>query len=190
MDQKTVLGVSLDELQRVVASLAESEMDVITNCPPWTARQLASHALNNQLLWGGVVTGQQLVTVEETMNAVPHDGDLTSFATDIVRRSREIWDGDGVLAATHPTPFGELPGTVVIDFPTIDALAHAWDLSASLGRPIEFPSEAMPEISALVDRVCTDVIREMGLIKAPAEPPADATATERLMALAGRAIPR
>lgn len=124
------------------------------------------------------------------MGAVPHDGDLTSFADSTVRRTVEIWDGEGILEAVHPTPFGQLPGTVVIDFPTIDAIAHAWDLSASLGRPIEFPPAAMPDITALVERVCTDAVRDMGLIKAPTDPPADATATERLMAIAGRTIPR
>ena len=57
----------------------------------------------------------------------------------------------GVLAAVHATPFGELPGSVVINFPTIDALCHAWDLSASLGRPLEFPAEWIPAVTAVVD---------------------------------------
>jgi len=63
--------------------------------------------------------------------------------------------------------------------------------SLDVGRPaIEFSSEAMPEIAALVDRVCTDAIRGLGLIKPATEAPADATATERLMAQSGRTIPR
>ena len=190
MDQRAVLGVSLEELRRVAVSLDDSELDTDTNCEPWTVRRLGSHALNNQLLWGGVASGQELVSVEETMGAAPHDGDLTLFANSAVRRAREIWDDEEVLEAVHATPFGELPGTVVIDFPTIDAFAHAWDLSASLGRPIEFPPAVLPEITALVERTCTDAIRDLGLIKPPTEPPADATDTERLMALAGRTIPR
>ncbi len=50
--------------------------DAPTNCAPWTVRRLASHALNNQLLWAGLVTGQQLVTTEVAMGAVAIDGDL------------------------------------------------------------------------------------------------------------------
>ena len=38
-------------------------------------------------------------------------------------------------------------GPIVINFPTIDALAHAWDLSASVGRAIEFAPEELPAIS-------------------------------------------
>jgi uncharacterized protein (TIGR03086 family) len=190
MDQRAFLDMALDQLRDVVSALDTAQMDTITNCEPWTVRQLASHALNNQLLWAGVVTGQGLVSVEETMGAVPHEGDLASFADESVEESRACWATDGVIEAVHPTPFGELPGSVVIDFPTVDALAHAWDLSASIGDPIEFPDDTMPAIAALVDRVCTDAVRAMGLIKAATEPPADASGTERLMALAGRSIPR
>ena len=55
----------------MVASIDDSQMGTVTNCEPWTVRQLASHALNNQLLWAGLVTGQQLVSMEDTMGGAP-----------------------------------------------------------------------------------------------------------------------
>ena len=79
MSQLDTLGYSLRELSGVVASLDDSEMDTISNCAPWTVRRLASHALNNQLLWAGLVTGEQLVSPEETMGAVAYDGDLAAL---------------------------------------------------------------------------------------------------------------
>ena len=88
------------------------------------------------------------------------------------------------MAAQHETPFGVLPGSVVIDFALIDAAAHAWDLSATLGRAIEFPADTIPTMT------CNEHAIELGLIKPPTEPPGDATDTERLMAAAGRTIPR
>jgi hypothetical protein len=94
------------------------------------------------------------------------------------------------LSQTHVTPLGELPGTVVINFPTIDALAHAWDISASIGHAIDFAPEELPAITAIVDATCTDAARDHGLIQPVTAAPGDATDSERLMALAGRAIPR
>ena len=190
MDPLATLEYAVEELRRTVASLDDSQMDTVTNCEPWTVRRLASHALNNQLLWAGLVTGQQLVTVENTMGAVPIEGDLTPVADDVAARALAMWNTAGVLEAVHATPFGELPGAVVVTFATIDALAHAWDLSSSVGRAIEFEPRAMPSISAIVEAVCTDDVRAMGLIKAATEPPTDATDTERLMAAAGRTIER
>ncbi len=190
MDQVRTLELALGELSRVVVALDDSQLDTVTNCDPWTVRRLASHAVNNQLLWAGMVTGEETVSAEVTMGAVPFEGDLGPFAEDAARRALAMWSTNGVLERTHVTPFGELPGSVVINFPTVDALAHAWDLSASVGDPIEFPPEAIPAFTAVVEATCTDHAREAGIIKPVTEPPVDATETERLLATAGRVIPR
>ena len=62
MDQLETLEFAIGELRREVTALDDSELDAITNCEPWTVRRLASHALNNQLLWAGLVTGEETVT--------------------------------------------------------------------------------------------------------------------------------
>ena len=163
-------------------------MELRSNCDPWTVRQLASHALNNQLLWGSIVTGQETVSFEETMAGVPYDGDLAEYADEVTNRSLAMWNTPGVLDASHVTPFGELPGSAVINFPTIDALCHAWDVAASIGRPLQFPSEWLPAVAGVVDATCTDAVRDLGLIKAVPPMSDDATETERLMAQAGRSL--
>ena len=190
MDHLTLLEHAESQLVQVIHRLDEAEMDVVTNCPPWTVRRLASHALKNQLFWAGSVTGQQLMPLEESMAAVPYDGDLAPIASEVAARVLELWRGDDVMTTQHDTPFGRLPGAVVVDFAIIDAAAHAWDLSASLGRAIDFPAETIPAMADVVALTCTDHTIELGLIKPPTEPPADATDTERLMAAAGRTIPR
>ena len=190
MDRLHTLEYALGELQQVIGTLDDTVMDATTNCEPWTVRRLASHALNNQLVWAGLVTGQHLVPVEDAMGAVPIAGDLEPVATDVTARALALWQTDGVLDTMHGTPFGELPGSVVIDFAIIDAAAHAWDVSTSVGRPLEFQADEIAVLSEVVEATCTDAAREHGLIKSPAETPADATDTERLMAAAGRAIRR
>jgi uncharacterized protein (TIGR03086 family) len=189
-DQLATLGFAVHALRAQVVSLRDEQWDVISNCDPWTVRALASHALNNQLLWGGLVTGEPTVSVEETMDAVPYQGDLGQFADEVTERALAMWATEGVLDAHHSTPFGELPGSVVINFATIDALCHAWDLAASVGQRMEFPQEMIPTISEVFAATCTDAVRETGLIKAVPPTPADATETERLMAMAGRSIRR
>ncbi len=184
------LDFSIRGLQEQVVDLRDDQMDIVTNCEPWTVRRLASHALNNQLFWGGLVTGDETVSFEETMGAVPYDGDLARYADEVAGRALAMWHTDGVLDATHVTPLGELPGAAVIDFAIIDALCHAWDLAASIGHPIEFPPDMIPSISLVVAATCTDAARDHDLIKPVAPTSADATATERLMAAAGRSAPR
>jgi uncharacterized protein (TIGR03086 family) len=189
MDEMGILEFAITELHREVAALDDSELDIVTNCEPWTVRRLASHALNNQLLWAGLVTREQTVTLEETMGAVAYEGDLAAYADEVAARTLAMWRTPGVLTAVHATPFGELPGSVVVNFPTIDALCHAWDLSASLGRPLEFPAEWIPAVTVVVDATCTDAVRALGLIKDVAPVAPDASDTDRLMAQAGRTRP-
>ena len=122
------------------------------------------------------------------MGAVPHEGDLTEYADEVVSRTLAMWRTDGVLDATHATPLGELPGAAVINFAIIDALCHAWDIAASVGDPIEFPPEWIPTISPVVAATCTDAARDHGLIKPVVATAADASDTERLMAAAGRSL--
>jgi hypothetical protein len=44
-------------------------------------------------------------------------------------------------------------------------------------------------MTSVVALTCTEHAVEIGLVKPPTDPPADATATQRLMAAAGRTIP-
>jgi uncharacterized protein (TIGR03086 family) len=189
MDDLTLLTQAEHEMNRVIAGIGAGEMDHVTNCPPWTVRRLASHALKNQLFWAGLVAGQDLMPQDEAMTAVPYEGDLAPIADEVTAQVVELWRTHGVMTASHDTPFGVLPGAVVINFAIVDAAAHGWDLSASLGRAIEFPPEWIPRMTGVVELTCTEHAVELGIVQPPTTPPPDATDTERLMAAAGRAIP-
>ena len=190
MDHLTLLAQAEDELNGVIAQIVDDELDVVSNCPPWTIRRLASHVLKNQLFWAGAVTGQQLMELDESMGAVPYEGDLAPISAEVTALAVQLWRSDGLMTAQHETPFGVLPGAVVVNFAVIDAAAHAWDLSASLGRAIEFPPDTIPLMRDVVALTCNDHTIELGLVKPPTAPPVDATDTERLMAAAGRVITR
>src|SRR4051812_25409463 len=112
MDVLHALDYGWGELRGVVTGLDEADMDAATNCDPWTVRRLASHALNNQLFWAGVVTGEQIVAFEDAMGAVPIEGDLAPVAGDVTARAAAMWRTEGILDAVHSTPLGEVPGSV------------------------------------------------------------------------------
>ena len=177
------------QLVDVIGGLTDRELDAETNCPPWTVRRLASHAVKNQLFWAGCITGQPLMALEESMGAVPYDGDLAPIAVEVATQVLELWRDPEVMTRIHSTPFGDLPGSVVIDFAVIDAAAHAWDLSASLGRAVEFPPPTISSMWDVVGATCTEHTVQLGLIKPPTEPPRGASETQRMMAAAGRTIP-
>ena len=189
MDELALLTRAEHEMGAVIGALADAELELVSNCPPWTVRRLASHAIKNQLFWAGLVTGHDLMPQDEAMAAVPYEGDLGPIAADVASQVVGLWHTDGVMTASHDTPFGALPGAVVINFALVDAAVHAWDVSASVGRAIEFPAEWIPGMTGVVELTCTEHTVEIGLVNPPTTPPPGATDTQRLMAAAGRRIP-
>src|SRR3977135_2234749 len=106
-NQLATLDFAVRALRAQVLALQDAQMDVVSNCEPWTVRRLASHAFNNQLLWAGIVTGveterrwarivtgEHTASPEETMGAVPYDGDLAPFADEATDRSLAMWGTD------------------------------------------------------------------------------------------------
>ena len=156
MDSLKTLDYSLQELRKVVATLDESQMAAPSNCEPWTVRQLASHAVNNQLFWAGLVTGQQLVAFEDSMSAVPIEGALAPVADDVAAR------GDGDVEHRRRARFDSRNATRRrARFGGHHVCHHRRrgsrvDLSASVGRPIEFESQTIPSITVVVAATCTD----------------------------------
>ena len=142
MDQLATLEFALNHLREVVVALDDSQMDTVSNCEPWTVRRLASHALNNQLLWAGVVTGEHSVSPEDTMGAVSHEGDLAAFADSAVGRALALWRTDGLLEGLHTTPMGELPGSVILDQVTNGVAVRMAVLFRLLGSGADLGGEA------------------------------------------------
>src|SRR5258706_7065760 len=103
MDQIATLEFAQGALRDQVAALEDVQMREVSNCEPWTIRQLASHALNNQLYWVGLVTAETIVSFEETMGAVPYEDDLARFAREAVERSLAIMRAAGALEAILDT---------------------------------------------------------------------------------------
>ena len=101
MDDLTLLTQAEHELSRVIGELADAELELVSNCPPWTVRRLASHAIKNQLFWAGLVTGHDLMPQDEAMAAVPYEGELGPIAAEASTRVVELWHSDGVM--TRPT---------------------------------------------------------------------------------------
>jgi hypothetical protein len=154
MDQMATLELAIHELHREVAALDDPEMDIVTNCAPWTVRRLASHAFNNQLLWAGLVTGEETVTVEDTMGAVAYDGDLASYADEVAERSLAMWATPGVMTALHAIAPAEISATGRSMSVAITDAGRAAFVSARAAW--QSAQDSMPETLGLSARLTLD----------------------------------
>jgi uncharacterized protein (TIGR03086 family) len=56
---------------------------------------------------------------------------------DGIRIAVIAFGADSALAKTTWLPFGEFPGTVLLDLATMEQFTHGWDLARAIGRPAD-----------------------------------------------------
>ena len=186
MDPIENLSRCLAHMRATVAAVPADEWDTVTNCAPWTADVLVGHMVASQLLWLGSIDGERRVDIGQVMKPEAIDGDRLARIDDVIAEALAVWSGDAVLERDLTGAFGTLPGRDTIVFPSIDALAHTWDLASSTGLDPDLPDEMLPVATDLIARAVNDTTRSFGLFAEPPALPDDASETDRLMALAGR----
>jgi uncharacterized protein (TIGR03086 family) len=93
----------------------------------------------------------------------------------------------GALERTVQAPFGELPGAAFAQFVVLDGLVHGWDLASATGQRYE-PSDALVADVESFARGALANMRDGETFKEPVEPPAGASAIQRLVAFTGRQV--
>jgi uncharacterized protein (TIGR03086 family) len=74
-------------------------------------------------------------------------------------------------------------------FVALDGLVHGWDLATATGQAYDPPTELVEEVDGFARQAIADPMRDGDTFAAAVEPPADATAMERLAAFTGRTVP-
>jgi uncharacterized protein (TIGR03086 family) len=100
---------------------------------------------------------------------------------------------DGLLAAagadaltrSHATPLGDMPGSVLGGFTTLDIAVHGWDLAKASGQQADLGDDLADEVLAFAQQTITDTTRAPRIGPEVAAGPG-ASATDRLVAFLGR----
>ena len=91
---------------------------------------------------------------------------------------------------TIASPFGDVTGAYFARYVALDGITHAWDLATATGQSLNPPDALVAEIDAFARELLQPAMRDGDTFAAAAEPPADATPLERLVAFTGRTVPR
>jgi uncharacterized protein (TIGR03086 family) len=183
----TTMRRACTSTERVVERVTPDHYGLPTPCSDWDVRALLNHVLGSLSLGEGLL-GDAPPSVRVGPGELP---DVDLVGDDALKAYRAGVDGllaaagGDALARVHQTPLGDMPGTLLGGFATLDILVHGWDLAKATGQATTLETDLAEQVLAFAQRAVTDETRAPRI--GPALPTAaEAPATDRLVAYLGR----
>jgi uncharacterized protein (TIGR03086 family) len=177
LDQLDTLGPIL---AGVVGNITADQLDAPTPCRDFTVRGVLEHMVGGATAFAAAFRG--------TAPAAPAADPLAGFGPALSDLAAAMHE-PGALDRTIQAPFGEVAGEAFARFVVLDGLVHGWDLATATGQPYDPPADHVAAVDGFADGAL-DGLRDGSTFAAATEPPADATAVERLVAYTGRSVRR
>ncbi len=179
---------------QLVAAVGDEHWTQPTPCSGWTVRDLVNHMVVGNLLFTGILRGEQAPSAEEMVRLRRSD----RLGDDPLAAFRDAADGllaafgqPGVLERTFPLPVGPAPGIAALHLRIVESLVHAWDLARATGQPTPFSDDIVEPALAFTQRTLADLPAAppgQGPFGPPQPVPDDAPAIDRLAAALGRTV--
>lgn len=187
MDLIAMCQRTLEDAERMVASIRPDELSKPTPCTEWNVRQLIDHMIGVNWAFASALSGKP-PTSEATGHA--QSGDDVAEAYSASRRAAlAAWRSPGAFERTLTLPFGQLPGAQAIGFNIGDQLVHRWDLAKATGRDRTLDPETCAAVLEQARQTLGPKARGPGRSFGPETPcPGDAPLSDQLAAFLGRAI--
>jgi uncharacterized protein (TIGR03086 family) len=164
----------------VLGEVTDAQLTAATPCAAWAVEDLLVH----------VIGGNRRVAGSSGETAPP-------TSADEARRSYEesaaavqaTFEDPATASRIFTVPFGEVPGSFVLQLRTIDTLTHAWDLARATGQGTDLDPQLAADALAASQRAIRPELRGEGRPFGPQQqPPKGATAADELAAFLGRII--
>lgn len=172
IESVVVLSRALDQTGDVLAAIHQEQLTLPTPCAEWDVGRLVSHVVADPRHFLEMAAGGSPDWTDEPDRVLYWAATFRSAGDDLIHHWHQVGD-----AAE--------PGQV--DWQTAEFAVHTWDLVRATGQTVRLDPEIAERGLAFMSASLTDENR--GSAFGPERPaPADASAYDRLAALAGRSL--
>ncbi|MFD9718740.1 TIGR03086 family metal-binding protein [Streptomyces sp. NPDC059076] len=174
----------------LLEAVTPSRLGDPTPCSEFDVRALLSHSVNGLYLMAHIGENGDWKSAPPPVSDFADDAWRESYR-DAHQRFGEAWSDDAMLSSTVSSPWGEeTSGHAMVGFALLETVAHGWDLSEALGRPVELD----PVLAEAVIPMAHDALPAASRggpvpFGAVREAPVGADAYDRLAAWLGREVP-
>lgn len=172
----------------LIAGTSTEQMDDATPCAAWDTRALITHLVGGATILGGAFRGEPITGGPDAAASDLLGDDPVAAWDEAIEAFREAVDAPGALEREVTSPLGAMPGSMLLDILTFDALVHAWDLARATGQPFDPPAEIVEPAFAAAQAMLAPQMRNGDTFAAEQTPPPGATEIERLAAFTGRTV--
>ncbi|MFD8217965.1 TIGR03086 family metal-binding protein [Streptomyces sp. NPDC059697] len=159
IDPRPLYSRATEQIAALVKTVRPEQLAGPTPCAEFDVRTLLSHIAGGTRRIAVVGAGGDAMAVRPFLDGV--EDDRWSAAYDEVGTAvQKSWADDARLDALVTVPWGEAPGRIALSVYVMEAVAHTWDLSESLGRPLALDPELAEFALGIARRVLPDERRD------------------------------
>jgi len=184
-DPRPVYARATAQAADLIRTVRPEQLTGPTPCPEYDVRALLSHIVDGTARAAVVGEGGDGLAAPMSGDDVKDDGWPEAY-DEVRARVLDAWASDERMAAPVPMPWGEVSGRDALSSYVIEIVAHTWDLSEGLGRPLELDPELAEFALATARAGLPDGPREGLPFDAARPAPEGADAYGRLAAWLGR----
>ena len=187
VDLPEVHARSLDHARRSVAGVGADQWDELSDCDPWTVRELVNHVVTGNYWAAELGAG---LTIEEVGDRL--DGDV--LGTDPLRVyddsslvATAVFRAPGAMEKPCAVSYGPVPGSIYCGHRFLDVLIHGWDVAVSTGQDTTLDPDLVEACFAVIEPQM-DMLAASGMFGNRIDLPDDAGRQAQLLGLLGRRV--
>ena len=180
------LNQAMQSTLAVLAEVRPGDLGAQTPCASWDVRALINHFVGTARWWAATITGDGEVSAVDYAA-----GNFAAAYEESIQIAVAAFEADGALARTVRLPFGEFPGTVLLDLAATEQFTHGWDLARAIGHPADLEPALASVLLSQARLAITDAYRGpdgQALFGPAVTAPDGAGPADQLAAFLGRSV--
>ncbi|WP_427919854.1 TIGR03086 family metal-binding protein [Streptomyces sp. cg40] len=185
-DPRPLYTRATEQAAALIRTVRPEQLTGPTPCAEFDVRTLLSHLVGGTLRIATIGEGGDGMAVHPFVDGVADEGWPAAYEEARVQ-VLNAWADDTRLDAPVRVPWGEAPGRAALSGYLMENVTHTWDLSESLGHPLQLDPELAEFALTIAHRVLPDEQRDADTPFDTARPtPEKADAYGELAAWLGR----
>lgn len=177
---------TLAVVEPLVDAVTPAQLDRPTPLPGWTVRALIQHLAEVNAEFAAVAGGEPAPDRGVDPTRAGNGNPIAAFHHE-ARVAQAVFSRPGMPERIYQFPWGEEPGTKIVQHVIDEMLIHGWDLARATGQSATFPDDLVEQSFGSWQAWFAERPRSTGDNFGPEQPaPPDAQPIDRLAAFLGR----